>query len=141
LMPEPQSETKSNVDNAMTKLLYTWREAGWLCFCFGVMRAQPIRRLPFQTFRKNLKWVRRKNPELRGALQRARQDGCTAANLIGFLYHYSFGNVLVLGPRRAARRDILARLAVLARKVESTAADTKQLLQRPCHFESSGNWS
>jgi len=70
-----------------------------------------------------------KNPELRGASQRARQDGCTAANLIGFLYHQSFGDVLVLGPRRAARKDVLARLAVLARKFESTAAETEQLLQ------------
>ena len=93
------------------------------------MRAQAIGPVPFQTFRKNLKWAVRKNPELRGALRRATQDGCTAANLIAFLYLYSFGDVLVLGPRRAARKDVLARLAVLARKFESTATGTEQLLQ------------
>jgi hypothetical protein len=88
-------------------------------------RAKRAKRpISLEDFRKNLELVFRKNPELQSAWQRATKDGCTDRNLIVSLYYYSFGDVLVIRPRRAGRKSVLGRLAALKTRFEGLGTQT-----------------
>jgi hypothetical protein len=81
-----------------------------------------------QAFFESLRAQQKENPELRAAWVEATRDGCTGPNLIEFLYAYSIGEELVIGPRQQSRKRILRRFAALAQRLEGDAVDAEQLL-------------
>src|SRR5579871_6486522 len=77
-----------------------------------------------QSFRREIE----RNPVFRTTWLKAKQDGCTEVNLIGFLCAFCVAEELVMGPRRKSRKRVLSRLAALAKTLESAAIDAEQLL-------------